>query len=85
MPSAAPQRIKAECPPNSEMELESELELESFEAAAGAWEGEKLSARLEADFAENTGLLKTQVEEALAGLVAGGLITADSLTDCEPS
>jgi ATP-dependent Lhr-like helicase len=33
-----------------------------------------------ADFVENTGLLKTQVEEALAALVAGGLITADSFT-----
>src|SRR5262245_23920670 len=33
-----------------------------------------------ADFVENTGLLKTQVEEALAELVAGGLITADSFT-----
>jgi ATP-dependent Lhr-like helicase len=32
------------------------------------------------DFVENTGLLKTQVEEALAELVAGGLITADSFT-----
>jgi len=29
---------------------------------------------------ENTGLLKTQVEEALAEFVAGGLITADSFT-----
>jgi ATP-dependent helicase Lhr and Lhr-like helicase len=33
-----------------------------------------------ADFVESTGLLKTQVEEALAELVAGGLITADSFT-----
>src|SRR5262249_13368874 len=33
-----------------------------------------------ADFVENTGLLKTQVEEALAELVAGGLTTADSFT-----
>ncbi|HKQ72818.1 MAG TPA: DEAD/DEAH box helicase [Blastocatellia bacterium] len=33
-----------------------------------------------ADFVENTGLLKTQVEEALAELVAGALITADSFT-----
>jgi ATP-dependent helicase Lhr and Lhr-like helicase len=33
-----------------------------------------------ADFVENTGLLKTQVEEALAELVAGGVITADSFT-----
>src|SRR5499426_3621724 len=33
-----------------------------------------------ADFVENTRLLKTQVEEALAELVAGGLITADSFT-----
>ncbi len=33
-----------------------------------------------ADFVENTGLLNTQVEEALAELVAGGLITADSFT-----
>jgi ATP-dependent Lhr-like helicase len=33
-----------------------------------------------ADFVENTGLLKTQVEGALAELVAGGLITADSFT-----
>ncbi len=33
-----------------------------------------------ADFVENTGLLKTQVEEALAELVASGLITADSFT-----
>ncbi|HEU0174742.1 MAG TPA: DEAD/DEAH box helicase [Blastocatellia bacterium] len=33
-----------------------------------------------ADFVENTGLLKTQVEEGLAELVAGGLITADSFT-----
>jgi ATP-dependent Lhr-like helicase len=33
-----------------------------------------------ADFVENTGLLKTQVEEALAKLVACGLITADSFT-----
>jgi ATP-dependent Lhr-like helicase len=33
-----------------------------------------------ADFVENTGLLKTQVEEALAELVAGGMITADSFT-----
>lgn len=32
------------------------------------------------DFVENTGLLKTQVEEALAELVAFGLITADSFT-----
>ncbi|MBO0860718.1 MAG: DEAD/DEAH box helicase [Chloracidobacterium sp.] len=32
------------------------------------------------DFVENTGLLKTQVEEALAELVASGLITADSFT-----
>jgi hypothetical protein len=32
------------------------------------------------DFVENTGLLKTQVEEGLAELVAGGLITADSFT-----
>jgi ATP-dependent helicase Lhr and Lhr-like helicase len=33
-----------------------------------------------ADFVENTGLLKTQVEESLAELVAGALITADSFT-----
>jgi ATP-dependent Lhr-like helicase len=33
-----------------------------------------------ADFVEDTGLLKTQVEEGLAELVAGGLITADSFT-----
>jgi ATP-dependent Lhr-like helicase len=33
-----------------------------------------------ADFVEDTELLKTQVEEALAELVAGGLITADSFT-----
>ena len=33
-----------------------------------------------ADFVEDTGLLKTQVEEALAELVAGGLTTADSFT-----
>ncbi len=33
-----------------------------------------------ADFTENTGLLNTQVEEALAELVACGLITADSFT-----
>jgi ATP-dependent Lhr-like helicase len=33
-----------------------------------------------ADFVENTGLLKTQVEEGLAELVGGGLITADSFT-----
>ena len=34
-PSAAKQRIKAECPPNSEMELESELEDALGEAARG--------------------------------------------------
>ncbi|MCI0391540.1 MAG: DEAD/DEAH box helicase [Acidobacteria bacterium] len=32
------------------------------------------------DFVENTGLLSSQVEEALAELVASGLITADSFT-----
>jgi hypothetical protein len=44
-------------PSNSEMELESELELDGFEAVAGVWEGEKLPAKLEADFSENTWLL----------------------------
>jgi hypothetical protein len=34
-PSAAQQRIRAECPPNSEMELESELEDALGEAARG--------------------------------------------------
>jgi hypothetical protein len=51
--SVAQQRIKAECPPISEMEFESELELDGFEAAAGAWEEEKIHARLEADFVGN--------------------------------